>query len=425
MIDTHKQPETAVLVALVTQKQSAAQTKEYLDELAFLAETSGIITKQTFVQKLERPDTRTFVGKGKLEEIQTYIADNPVDTIIFDDDLTPAQVRNLEAEFKEIKVLDRSLLILNIFSMRAQTAQARVQVELAQYQYMYPRLTRMWTHLSRQKGGVGMRGPGEKELETDRRIVQDRIAFLKEKLTKIDKQNQTRRKERDRLVRVALVGYTNVGKSTLMRTLAKADVFAENKLFATVDSTVRKVVLGNIPFLLTDTVGFIRKLPTTLIESFKSTLDEVREADILLHVVDVSHPSFEEHIDVVNATLADIKAADKPTILVFNKMDAFVPREEWLPTPAQEDDEELLTHEPTVIVPSVAEQKETALAYLKKTYMAQKADHVVFISAQQRENLDELREVLFKLVKDKHYTIYPNWKFIPLTNYEEEDGSLG
>ena len=425
MIETHKQPETAVLVALVTQKQSAEKTKEYLDELAFLAETSGIITQKTFVQKLDRPDIRTFVGKGKLEEIQTYITDNSVDTIIFDDDLTPAQVRNLEAEFTEIKVLDRSLLILNIFSMRAQTAQSRVQVELAQYQYLYPRLTRMWTHLSRQKGGVGMRGPGEKELETDRRIVQDRIAFLKEKLTKIDKQNQTRRKERDRLVRVALVGYTNVGKSTLMRTLAKTEVFAENKLFATVDSTVRKVVLGNIPFLLTDTVGFIRKLPTTLIESFKSTLDEVREADVLLHVVDVSHPSFEEQIDVVNATLSDIKAADKPMILVFNKMDAFVPREEWLPAPADESYDDVLGQPLEAVVISVAEQKQTALAYLKKTYLAQKADDVVFISAQNRENMDELRDILFNVVKDKHYAIYPNWKFIPLTNYEEEDSSLG
>lgn len=425
MIETHKQPETAVLVALVTQKQSAEKTKEYLDELAFLAETSGIITKKTFIQKLDRPDTRTFVGKGKLEEIHTYITDNPVDTIIFDDDLTPAQVRNLEAEFKEIKVLDRSLLILNIFSMRAQTAQSRVQVELAQYQYLYPRLTRMWTHLSRQKGGAGMRGPGEKELETDRRIVQDRIAFLKEKLAKIDKQSQTQRKERDRLVRVALVGYTNVGKSTLMRSLAKADVFAENKLFATVDSTVRKVVLGNIPFLLTDTVGFIRKLPTTLIESFKSTLDEVREADILLHVVDVSHPSFEEHIEIVNATLADIKAADKPTTLVFNKMDAFVPREQWLPIPEHEYGDESSEQEQTTTFTSVTDQKQTALDYLKKTYMAQTTDHVVFISAQHRENIDELREVLFKLVKEKHYTIYPNWKYIPLANYEEEDGSLG
>ncbi|TAE34562.1 MAG: GTPase HflX [Cytophagales bacterium] len=415
MIETQKPSETAVLVALITQKQSADQAKEYLDELAFLAQTSGIVTKKSFTQKLERPDTKTYVGKGKLEEIQTYIIDNPVDTVIFDDDLTPSQVRNLEASFKDIKVLDRSLLILNIFSMRAQTAQARVQVELAQYQYMYPRLTRMWSHLSRQKGGVGMRGPGEKELETDRRIVQDRIAFLKEKLEKIDKQSQTRRKERDRLVRVSLVGYTNVGKSTLMRTMAKADVFAENKLFATVDSTVRKVVLGNIPFLLTDTVGFIRKLPTTLIESFKSTLDEVREADILLHIVDVSHPSFEEHIDVVNATLADIKAADKPTILVFNKMDQFVPKEEWAPEYDEEGEEPV----------AVATRRKTALEYLKKTYLTQKADNVVFISAQTRKNVNELRNIVYKLIRERHFQIYPNWLDIPLTDFAEEGDGYG
>lgn len=424
MIETHKQPETAVLVALVTQKQTADQTKEYLDELAFLAETSGVQTIKTFTQKLDRPDTRTFVGKGKLEEIQTFILANPVDSIIFDDDLTPAQVRNLEAEFKEIKVLDRSLLILNIFSMRAQTAQARVQVELAQYQYLYPRLTRMWTHLSRQKGGTGMRGPGEKELETDRRIVKDRIAFLKDKLAKIDKQSITRRKERDRLVRVALVGYTNVGKSTLMQTLAKADVFAENKLFATVDSTVRKVTLGNLPFLLTDTVGFIRKLPTTLIESFKSTLDEVREADILVHVVDVSHPNFEEQIEVVNTTLADIKAADKPMVLVFNKMDQFVPKDEWTgPTNDSLADEE--TDHETVAIP-VAVRKKTALEYLKKTYLAQKADYVAFISAQTGENVGELREVLYGLVKEKHYQIYPNWVHVPLVETAQYgDGLAG
>lgn len=423
MIDTHKQPETAVLVALTTQKQTAEQTKEYLDELAFLAETSGVKTVKAFTQKLDRPDTRTFVGKGKLEEIQTFILDNPVDSIIFDDDLTPAQVRNLEAEFKEIKVLDRSLLILNIFSMRAQTAQARVQVELAQYQYLYPRLTRMWTHLSRQKGGTGMRGPGEKELETDRRIVKDRIAFLKEKLSKIDKQSITRRKERDRLVRVALVGYTNVGKSTLMRTMAKADVFAENKLFATVDSTVRKVTLGNIPFLLTDTVGFIRKLPTTLIESFKSTLDEVREADILVHVVDVSHPNFEEQIEVVNTTLADIKAADKPMVLVFNKMDQFVPKDQWIDQLTSHNDDDAFGEE--IEIP-VSVRRKTALEYLKKTYLTQKADYVAFISAQTGENIGELRELLFDLVKEKHYQIYPNWLYVPLSETAEYgDGLAG
>lgn len=411
MIDNQKLPETAVLVAVTTQKQTPAQTQEYLSELAFLAETSGVITHKTFTQKLERPDTRTFVGKGKLDEIKTYIIANPVDTIVFDDDLTPSQVRNLEAELPDVKVLDRSLLILNIFSMRAQTAQSRVQVELAQYQYLFPRLTRMWTHLTKQKGGTGMRGPGEKELETDRRIVQDRIVFLKEKLDKIDKQSVTRRKERDRLARVALVGYTNVGKSTLMRTLAKADVFAENKLFATVDSTVRKVTLGNIPFLLTDTVGFIRKLPTMLIESFKSTLDEVREADVLLHVVDVSHPSFEEQIDVVTKTLVDIGAGDKPTILVFNKIDQFVPKEEWLPEPEENELDEV--GNPMVTVP-VADQKKTALAYLKKTYLAKKADYVVFISAQTRENVDELRQLVYDLVKPKHFSIYPNWVDVPL-----------
>ena len=411
MIDNQKIPETAVLVAVTTQKQTSAQTQEYLSELAFLAETSGVITHKTFTQKLERPDTRTFVGKGKLEEIKTYIIANPVDTIIFDDDLTPSQVRNLEAELPDVKVLDRSLLILNIFSMRAQTAQSRVQVELAQYQYLFPRLTRMWTHLTKQKGGTGMRGPGEKELETDRRIVQDRIVFLKEKLEKIDKQSVTRRKERDRLARVALVGYTNVGKSTLMRTLAKADVFTENKLFATVDATVRKVTMGNIPFLLTDTVGFIRKLPTMLIESFKSTLDEVREADILLHVVDISHPSFEEQFEVVTNTLADIGAGDKPTILVFNKIDQFVPKDAWLPEPEEDELDELGNL--TVAVP-VADQKKTALAYLKKTYLAKKADYVVFISAQTRENVDELRQLVYDLVKPKHVSIYPNWLDIPL-----------
>lgn len=423
MIDNTKPPETAVLVALITQKQTADQTKEYLDELAFLAETSGVTTVQAFTQKMDRPDTRTFVGKGKLEEIQTFILDNPVDSVIFDDDLTPAQVRNLEDSFKDVKVLDRSLLILNIFSMRAQTAQSRVQVELAQYQYMYPRLTRMWSHLTSQKGGVGMRGPGEKELETDRRIVKGRISFLKEKLAKIDKQSQTRRKERDRLVRVALVGYTNVGKSTLMRTMAKTDVFAENKLFATVDSTVRKVTLGNIPFLLTDTVGFIRKLPTMLIESFKSTLDEVREADILVHVVDVSHPNFEEQIEVVNSTLADIKAADKPMVLVFNKMDRFVPKVEWTDQLHLEEEEDFIDSQEDIVIP-VAERKQTALAYLKKTYLAQKADYVAFISAETGENVNELRELLYDLVKERHYQIYPNWVHVPLSESAEYGDGL-
>lgn len=411
MISTAKRQETAVLVAVSTQKQSQEKTREYLEELEFLAGTLGVETKKAFTQNLERRDIRTFVGKGKLEEIQTFINAEPVDMIIFDDDLTPSQVRNLESAFKEIKVLDRSLLILNIFAMRAQTAQSKLQVELAQYQYMYPRLTRMWTHLSRIKAGVGMRGPGEKELETDRRIVQDRISFLKEKLDKYDKQSITRRKERNRLVRVALVGYTNVGKSTLMRQLSKADVFAEDKLFATVDSTVRKVTLENIPFLLTDTVGFIRKLPTTLIESFKSTLDEVREADILLHVVDIAHPSFEEHIEVVQSTLVEIGAADKPTVLVFNKIDAYHPE-----TGEVENDHELLGEDQPEI-----QSVEEILDQLKNSYLARNNNDVVFISAEKKENLDELREKLFALVKDKHYTIYPNW--VGVDSFLEEQSS--
>lgn len=393
LISTAKKQETAILVGVITPNQNAEQTKEYLDELAFLATTAGATTVKRFVQRLNRPDQRTFVGSGKLEEIQTWITVNPVDTIIFDDDLSPAQVRNLEQAFKEIKVLDRSLLILNIFSQRAQTDQAKRQVELAQYQYLLPRLTRMWSHLSRQKGGIGMRGPGEKELETDKRIVQDRIAFLKQKLDKIDKQAATRRKERNRLVRVALVGYTNVGKSTLMRRLAKAEVFAENKLFATIDSTVRKVVLGNIPFLLTDTVGFIRKLPTTLIESFKSTLDEIREADVLLHVVDISHSSFEEHVEVVNKTLADIHATDKPTVLVFNKLDLYQP----------ESEEGLDAHLVT------EEDLKQNLARLKESYLTKNTENVVFISAEKKENIEELRSILLKLVTERHFQIYPNW----------------
>lgn len=400
---TAKKQETAVLVAVSPQRQSQEKTQEYLDELAFLVTTLGVKTVQSFTQNLERPDTRTYVGSGKLQEIVTFVQAEPVDMIIFDDDLSPAQVRNLEGIFEsqEIKVLDRSLLILDIFAMRAKTAQAKTQVELAQYQYMYPRLTRLWTHLSKQKGGVGMRGPGEKELETDRRIIKDRITFLKEKLNKIDRQSVTRRKERDRLVRVALVGYTNVGKSTLMRRLAKADVFAENKLFATVDSTVRKVSVGNIPYLLTDTVGFIRKLPTTLIESFKSTLDEVREADVLLHVVDISHPSFEEQMEVVSSTLAEIGAGDKPTIIVFNKVDLYQPpveEEEW----HDDFDDEPVAKPVQLPIEALIEQ-------LSKSYHARKAEHVVFISAEHNENMDELRKHLSALVKDKHFTIYPNW----------------
>ena len=405
LISTHKPQETAVLVGLISQKQNAEKTKEYLDELAFLAETSGVKTMKVFVQRLNYADQKTFVGKGKLEEIQTWITINPVDTIIFDDELSPSQVRNLEKAFENKKVLDRSLLILNIFSQRAQSDQAKRQVELAQYKYLLPRLTRMWSHLSKQKGGIGMRGPGEKELETDKRIVQDRIAFLKDKLEKIDKQSATRRKERDRLVRVSLVGYTNVGKSTVMQKLTKTEVFAENKLFATIDSTVRKMVLGNIPFLLSDTVGFIRKLPTTLIESFKSTLDEIRDADILLHVVDISHDSFEEHIDIVNTTLADIQANDKPTVIIFNKLDQYQP----------ESIEGLDRHLATEI------DLKVNLERLKAGYLQKNVDNVVFISATQNENIPELRDILFKLVKEKHFMIYPNWDAAKNVFYEWQD----
>lgn len=393
LISTAKVAEKTVLVGLITQDQNVEKTKEYLDELEFLAKTAGATTIKKFTQRVQYPDQRTFVGKGKLEEIKTWIIENPVDSVIFDDDLSPSQVRNLEKEFDEIKVLDRGLLILNIFSQRAKTDQSKRQVELAQYQYLYPRLTRMWTHLSKQKGGIGMRGPGEKELETDKRIVKDRIAFLKKKLEKIDIQSATRRKERNRLTRVAIVGYTNVGKSTLMQALAKADVFAENKLFATIDSTVRKMTLANIPFLLTDTVGFIRKLPTMLIESFKSTLDEIREADILLHVVDVSHSSFEEQIGVVNQTLEDIGANDKPIILIFNKVDIFEP----------ESEEGLDKHLAT------EDDLQKNLERLKNSYLKGNNENVVFISATEKENIQELREVLIKQIAEKHFQIYPNW----------------
>ena len=392
MTNTDKKQETAVLVAVATASQSYEKTQEYLAELAFLTETAGARTKKAFIQKLDRPDSRTFVGKGKLEEVVAYVKANGIDMVIFDDDLSPSQVRNLEQEL-ECKILDRSLLILSIFSLRAQTAQARTQVELAQYQYMLPRLTRMWSHLSKQKGGIGTRGgPGEKELETDRRIVRDRITLLRDKLDKIEKQSNTRRKSRENTVRVALVGYTNVGKSTLMRRMAKADVFAENKLFATVDSTVRKVVHDQIPFLLTDTVGFIRKLPTTLVECFKSTLDEIREADILLHVVDVSHPACEEQIEIVNRTLAEIGAADKPTVLVFNKIDLY--HNEEATDEQAEDGEEATLH---------------GLERLKATYWNQQNVPAVFVSAEQREHLDDLWRALMHEVSKVYYTIFPNY----------------
>lgn len=403
MHSTDKEQETAVLVAVSTQKQGVEKTKEYLDELAFLASTSGVMTLMTFTQNLSRPDNKTYVGKGKLEEIISYVIMKDVDMIIFDDDLSPSQVRNIEFAIqsynKEIKVLDRSLLILNIFAQRAQTVQAKTQVELAQYQYMLPRLTRMWSHLSKQRGGVGMRGPGEKELETDRRIANDRIAFLKDKLAAIDRQSFTQRKNRDRLVRVSLVGYTNVGKSTLMKKLSKTDVFAENKLFATVDSTVRKISWEGIPFLLTDTVGFIRKLPTLLIESFKSTLDEVREADILLHVVDISHPNFEEQIEVVQGILQEMGIGDKPTILVFNKIDLY----------RVED----IFFEGSMIDENGEIQKskiERVTEFLKRTHWQSNQPKTVFISAEQKSNLDELRGILLELIKEKHFTIFPNWR---------------
>jgi GTP-binding protein HflX len=382
--------ETAVLVALINRRQSEEQTKEYLDELAFLAETLGTKTIKTVTQKLDTPDVTTFVGKGKLEEIREYVKAMSVDKVIFDDDLSPSQLRNLEKVLKTT-IFDRSLLILEIFLKRAKTSQAKTQVELARYQYLLPRLTRMWTHLERQRGGTGTRGgAGEKEIETDRRIIRNQISVLKKKLEKIDKQKITQRKGRGNITRVALVGYTNVGKSTLMTLLSKSDVFAENKLFATVDSTVRKVVINNIPFLLSDTVGFIRKLPHTLVESFKSTLDEIREADILLHVVDVSHPGFEEQIDIVNKTLAEIDAADKPTVLVFNKMDLYRSLLESSEDPVYLNGEENLD-------------------LIQKHYATRKNFSTVCISAKKAENIDEFRDKLGKQVKKRHYTIYPNY----------------
>ncbi len=373
----------AVLVALITREQSEQKTIEYLDELAFLTSTLGAETVKTFTQRLDRPDVKSFVGKGKLEDIVAFVKAENVDWVVFDDDLSPSQLRNLEKELS-CKVYDRSLLILDIFLSRAQTAQAKTQVELARNQYLLPRLTRMWTHLERQRGGTGTRGgAGEKEIETDRRIIRNTIDVLKKKLEKIDKQNMTQRKSRGKIVRVAIVGYTNVGKSTLMTLLSKSDILAENKLFATVDSTVRKVNFEDIPFLLSDTVGFIRKLPTHLIESFKSTLDEIREADVLIHVVDVSHSSLDDHINVVNNTLKDIKGGDKPTLLVFNKVDLL------------EEDEELTVKE--------------KIAQLKSTYLNKEQNDVVFISAANKENIEELRGKLRKLVEAKHFTIFPNY----------------
>jgi GTP-binding protein HflX len=397
--------ERAILVSVVPNKTKDGIIKEHLDELAFLASTAGVVEIARFTQKLDRPDRRTYVGKGKLADIAALAKAENVDMIIADDDLSPSQTRNLEAELN-IKILDRSLLILEIFSLRAQTAQAKTQVELAQYKYLYPRLTRLWTHLSKQKGGVGMRGPGEKELETDRRIVQDRISFLKEKLAIIDKQSATRRQGRDRLVRVALVGYTNVGKSTLMNVLSKSEVVAENKLFATVDSTVRKVVYEQVPFLLTDTVGFIRKLPTHLIESFKSTLDEVREADILLHVVDASHPFFEQQIQVVNGILKDMNAIDKPMVYIFNKIDL-------LPIPVEKPSLEEMGWDAWDYTASnpdkIEEAKPFSLAEITAEYYNKPGTDAVFVSATKRERVADLRELVYTKVLKNHLLIYPNW----------------
>ncbi|MBK9731656.1 MAG: GTPase HflX [Chitinophagaceae bacterium] len=380
------QQEKAVLIGLIYQGQKEEQLTEYLDELAFLAETAGAITLKRFTQRLQSPHPRTFIGEGKLEEIRKYVEEKEVDLAIFDDDLTGKQIFNIEKELK-IKILDRSNLILDIFASRARTAQARAQVELAQLQYLLPRLKGLWTHLERQRGGIGMRGPGEKEIETDRRIVKQEISLLKKELEKIDLQSQTQRKSRGELIRVALVGYTNVGKSTLMNVLSKSEVFAENKLFATLDTTTRKVVMDRMPFLLSDTVGFIRKLPHHLIESFKSTLDEVRESDILLHVVDISHPKFEEQIRVVNETLAELGALEKATLLVFNKMDMY----------EEKQFDELLP----------PEVKEELLRNLKQSWSKQTNGNAIFISATEKQNIDALRTKMYDLVKQLYMERYP------------------
>lgn len=385
--------ESVVLVAVSTQQTGIEKTKEYLDELAFLVDTAGGIPIKTFIQNLSYPDPKLYVGSGKLNEIKAFVEENQTDVAVFDDELTPSQIRNIE-KVLSCKVIDRTRLILDIFSKRAQTAHAKTQVELAQYQYLLPRLTRMWTHLEKQRGGIGMRGPGEKEIETDRRIIRDRIALLKEKLELIDRQKLTQRSNRERFVRVSLVGYTNVGKSTLMNLLSKSDVFAEDKLFATLDTTVRKVVFGNLPFLLSDTVGFIRKLPHNLIESFKSTLDEIREADLIVHVVDISHPEFEEQIEVVKQTLAEIGASNKPTVLLFNKIDKY--------TFTQKDEDDL-----TPIT-----KQNYSLDYLKKTWMAKSDNNIIFISAKQRQNLNELRALLYSEIRKIHLTIYPYNDFL-------------
>ncbi len=387
-IITAIEPEKAVLVGIITPGQTEAEAEEYLKELAFLTETAGGVPEKQFVQRLDTPNPATFVGTGKLEEIREYVRQHDIDLVIFDDDLSPSQLRNIE-KVLECKILDRTNLILDIFAKRAQTSYAKTQVELAQYQYLLPRLTRMWTHLERQQGGIGVRGPGETEIETDRRIIRDKIAKLKEDLKKIDKQMVIQRKNRGNIVRVALVGYTNVGKSTLMNLLSKSDVFAEDKLFATLDTTVRKVVIQTLPFLLTDTVGFIRKLPHHLVESFKSTLDEVREADILAHVVDISHPRFEEQIEIVQQTLHDLHAQDKPTMMIFNKID------KYQHVPKDEDD----------LTPGTKEN--ISLDELQQTWMARNGNLNVFISAKQKNNIEQLKSILFQEVHKIHALRYP------------------
>ena len=413
-IKTEVKAETAILVGLITKEQSERKTNEYLDELEFLAETAGAVTVKRFTQRLDGPSSVTYVGKGKLEEIRAYIlaeeeAEREVGMVIFDDELSAKQLRNIEKELG-VKILDRTSLILDIFAMRAQTANAKTQVELAQYRYMLPRLQRLWPHLERQgggsgsgggKGSVGLRGPGETQLEMDRRIILNRMALLKQRLADIDRQKTTQRKNRGRLIRVALVGYTNVGKSTLINLLAKSEVFAENKLFATLDTTVRKVIIDNLPFLLADTVGFIRKLPTDLVDSFKSTLDEVREADLLVHVVDVSHPDFEEQIEVVNATLHDLGCSNKPQLLVFNKMDAYT----W----TEKDADDL----------TPATRENLSLPDLQSTWMARLGRDAIFISARQKMHIDELKQLLYERVKELHVQKYPYHDFL-FEHYTEE-----
>ena len=387
--DTTVKPERVVLVGIIMPGETEEETQEYLDELTFLVETAGGETQRSFTQRMQRPDRATFVGTGKLEEIRDYVKSEEIDIVVFDDELSPSQLRNIEGEL-QVKILDRSNLILDIFARRAQTSQAKTQVELAQLQYLLPRLTRLWTHLERQKGGIGMRGPGESQIETDRRLILNKISLLKERLKEIDKQNETQRKNRHQLVRVSLVGYTNVGKSTIMNMLSKSEVFAENKLFATLDTTVRKVVIENLPFLLSDTVGFIRKLPHHLVECFKSTLDEVREADILIHVVDISHANFEDQMRTVNETLKELGAIDKSIITVFNKMDAYQPEK----------------HDPQDEVPPMT------LEDFQNSWMSKNQSPAIFISALNRENIDEFRALLYEQVKEIHTARYPYDKLL-------------